>query len=98
MIYDEVEFSSDSNEFSTTTHCIENCEVYSLYEHYRTFAHDNNYIRPAIFPYEFINHLNYLFIKSNNLFNINLEFYVYKPKDPSLTEDYESYVLNIKLL
>lgn len=83
---------------SIIPHCVENCEANSLESYYFKFASRNNYIHPAIYPYEFINHLNYLFKTSNNLFNVNLEFYVYKPKDPSLTKDYENYVLNIKLL
>lgn len=74
------------------------CEAYSLETYYFRFCSYNKYINHSIYSYDFIQHLNYLFLKSNNLlFNTNLEFYVYKPKYPKL-ESNKEYVLNIKII
>lgn len=73
---------------------------YTLYGYYRNFAISNNYIIPRVSPDYFIDHLDYLFKISNNLFNEKLEFNLYKFKfQHNITlGSYDKEVLNIKLL
>lgn len=75
-------------------------ENYTLYGYYRNFAISNNYIIPRVSPDYFIDHLDYLFKISNNLFNEKLEFNLYKFKFQHNTTlgSYDKEVLNIKLL
>lgn len=73
---------------------------YTLYGYYRNYAIKNNYIIPRVSPDYFIDQLDYLLNTSNDLFNIKLEFYLYKFKylHPITFGSYDKEVLNIKLL